>query len=169
MRVGLGLGSNLGDRLEHLRQARARILAIAAVSRSGWICAPLYETGPVDCPPGSGLFLNTVMELEVSDHLSMPRLLEGLRDIEAALGRPSRHPRNAPRPADIDILYAGDLVLDSPQLTLPHPRLALRRFVLEPLAALRPELILPGHDRSVARLLHDLEDPGIVRMVLPDW
>ena len=86
MRVGLGMGSNLGDRLGHLREARARVLALPGVSGEDARCAPLYETDPVDCPPGSGAFLNTVMEIGVQDTLPPLALLAGLREIEAALG-----------------------------------------------------------------------------------
>ena len=159
----------MGDRLDYLRQARARVLALPGVAGPGGECAPLYETDPVDCPPGSGTFLNTVMEISADDGLPPHELLAGLRGIETALGRPSRYPRNTPRPVDLDILYAGGLVLDTPALTLPHPRLAQRRFVLAPLAALRPGLVLPGMDKPVDQLLRELDDPATVRQVAPSW
>ena len=169
MHIGLGMGSNLGDRLGGLRQARTRILALPGIAGADCLCAPLYETDPVDCPPGSGPFLNTVMEIEAADSFSPPEFLTCLREIETALGRPSRYPRNTPRPVDLDILYAGAYRWDTPTLTLPHPRLAQRRFVLEPLAAIRPELILPGFQKRVAQLLHDLDDPAKVRQVDVNW
>ena len=169
MRVGLGMGSNLGDRLDGLRQARTRIFALPGIVGVAYRCAPLYETDPVDCPPGSDSFLNTVLEVEVNDALSPAEFLANLRGIEVVLGRPSRRPRNTPRPVDLDILYAGAHRCNTPTLTLPHPRLARRRFVLEPLAAIRPELILPGFHQSVARLLHDLDDPAKVRQVDVNW
>lgn len=163
------MGSNVGDRLAYLRQARARVLALPGVSGAEDRCAPIYETDPVDCPPGSGAFLNTVMEIDTPDALPPLDLLAALRKIEGTLGRPSRYPRNAPRPVDLDILYAGNLVLDHPVLTLPHPRLLSRRFVLEPLAALRPELILPGQDKPVAALVHESGDPGTVSLIASKW
>ena len=169
MRVGLGMGSNMGDRLDHLRGARARVLALPGVNGSDGLCAPVYETAPVDCPPGSEAFLNTVMEIDVVDSHPVSELLAGLREIERELGRPSRYPRNTPRPVDLDILYAGDLALETPTLTLPHPRLAGRRFVLEPLAAIRPHLILPGMHKPVDQLLRELDDPAAVRPFAPDW
>lgn len=169
MRVGLGMGSNLGDRHGYLRQARAQVLRLPGVGATAWRCAPLYETDPVDCPPGSDAFLNTVLELEADDALVPTDLLARLREIETLLGRPSRYPRNTPRPVDLDILYAGTLTLLTPALTLPHPRLAQRRFVLEPLAAIRPELVLPGFEKPVGRLLQELDDPLKVRMVADSW
>ena len=169
MRVGLGLGSNQGDRLELLRQARQRIVALPDVAGTDCLCAPVFETDPVGCPPGSGAFFNTVMEINAADSLSPHALLAELRNIEAMLGRPSRYPRNAPRPLDIDILYAGELALGTGRLTLPHPRLACRRFVLTPLNAIRPTLILPGFDKAVAELLRELDDPAKVTMVAERW
>ena len=169
MPVGLGLGSNVGDRLDHLRQARSRVLALVGLMDGDCRCAPLYETDPVDCPPGSGPFLNTVMEFDVADSFDPRELLAGLREIERALGRPTRYPRNTPRPVDLDILYAGGIRLDTPLLTLPHPRLSRRRFVLEPLAAIRPDMILPGSDKPVARLLRELDDPAKVIQVAVSW
>jgi 2-amino-4-hydroxy-6-hydroxymethyldihydropteridine diphosphokinase len=96
-------------------------------------------------------------------------LLAGLRDIESALGRPTRHPRNAPRTLDLDILYAGDLVFESEALILPHPRLHVRRFVLAPLNDIRPDLRLPGHSQSVAELLSRLSDPSTVDLFAESW
>ncbi len=80
-------------------------------------------------------------------------LLQHLRQIEASLGRPSRHERNASRTLDLDLLYFGDAVLSTPELELPHPRMTTRRFVLEPLAEIRPELVLPAQNKTVAELL----------------
>ena len=109
------------------------------------------------------------MEIDAADSLSPREFLADLREIETALGRPSRYPRNTPRPVDLDLLYAGGLTLDTPSLTLPHPRLARRRFVLEPLAAIRPELILPGLGKPVEQLLRELNDPAAVRPFAPHW
>ena len=91
------------------------------------------------------------------------------REIESKLGRPSRHPRNAPRTLDLDILYIGDLVITRDDLTLPHPRLHLRRFVLAPLNDIRPKLRLPGFSKTIAELLRDLDDPAAVELFASEW
>lgn len=154
MRAGIALGSNLGDRAANLRHAQEAIAALPGVTIALGPPAPI-ETAPVDCPPGALAFLNTVLEVETS--LPPAELLARLHGIEQTLGRPLLRLRNASRPIDLDLLYAGDLVVDSPELTLPHPRIARRRFVLGPLAALRPHLILPGQQKTVAELLAALE------------
>ena len=176
IRVGIGLGSNLGDRLGNLQQARALIRALPGIvptrqpdGQAACLSAPVYETDPVDCPPGSAPFLNTVIEIGLRDRCSPLQLLAALRQIEQTLGRPSRHPRNSPRRIDLDILYAGHLRMTTSELHLPHPRLHARRFVLEPLAAIRPELKLPGFEKPVNELLHALDDPAKVLPLLATW
>lgn len=166
LRVGIGLGSNLGDRLGSLRTAREQLAEIPGFS-GPVLSAPLYETAPLDCTPGSQPFLNSVVEIGYRGH--PVTLLEALLAIEIALGRPSKHPRNAPRPVDLDMLYFGNLTLRNEEIVIPHPRLHLRRFVLEPLAALRSELVLPGQTRSVGRLLQELLDVSSVKLVTAGW
>ena len=170
--VGVAFGSNEGDRLANLQAARARIRMLPHVingsGEAGW-CAPVFETEPVDCPPGAGPFLNTVVEIPWLPAVSPTTLLTGLRGIENALGRPTRHPRHAPRTVDLDILYFGGLRLDLPELTIPHPRLAQRRFVLAPLAAIRPGLVLPGQTRTVSELLRTLDSEGKVTLYATHW
>ncbi len=153
MKYGLALGSNLGDRRENLTEARRRLLERAS-DASSLLCASLFESAPVDCDPGAPPFLNTCIELDFD--LPPGQLHEFTLVIESALGRPGRRPTHAPRLIDIDILYAGDQVVTAPGLTIPHPRLAMRRFVLEPLAGIRPDLILPGETRTVFELLQGL-------------
>lgn len=168
MHAGIGLGSNLGDREANLRRARRSLRALPGVTRLR-ASAPLFETSPVDCDESAGDFLNTVVEMEVPDDTDPARLLGDLQGIETILGRPARHPKNVARTVDLDLLYAGDLVMNTPQLILPHPRLHRRRFVLAPLAAIRPDLILPGLPHPVRRLLQTLEDPAAVRLVSETW
>jgi 2-amino-4-hydroxy-6-hydroxymethyldihydropteridine diphosphokinase len=129
----IGLGSNLGDREETIRRA-VELLGAARVST-------LIETEPwgyADQPR----FLNAVAELETDEP---PRaLLARLLEIERELGRTREGPRYGPRTIDLDLLLYGDDRLDEPGLGLPHPRLHERAFVLEPLAELAPELVVPG-------------------------
>ena len=163
MVYGIALGSNLKDRLAALRDGLLLLLAHDA-SALLLAQAPLYETDPVDCPAGSPPFVNTVVEL--SSELPPLEMLAVLQGIESSLGRPQQREKNAPRPLDMDLLYAGDLVLSAPELTLPHPRLHLRRFVLAPLAEIRPDLVLPGFSVPVSALLAALEDdPHCVRRI----
>ncbi len=167
-RAGVALGSNLGDRLANLRAARDRLAGAANVCAGMMLSAPAFETAPVACEPGAGWFLNTVVEFPWSD--TPERLWAELAAIERDLGRPTRHPRNHSRTVDLDLLYCGDAVRQSSALTLPHPRLATRRFVLAPLAVLRPSLQLPGQAHRVAELLARLQDdPATVRLFTTDW
>ncbi|MEM1059788.1 MAG: 2-amino-4-hydroxy-6-hydroxymethyldihydropteridine diphosphokinase [Verrucomicrobiota bacterium] len=151
--VGIALGSNLGDRHAEIRAGFAFLDSLdinAHARRSGVI-----ETLPVDCQPGDPVFLNAVAEIHFSGE---PReLLRRLQAFERERGRlPSgERPVNAPRSLDLDILYFGQRRIDETDLTVPHPRTTQRRFVLEPLAQIRPDLILPGQNKSVAELLAD--------------
>lgn len=161
MIFGIALGSNLGDRAANLRRALHLLLhqVPGLVLRAS---APVYETAPVDCAPGTQAFLNTVVEVEANLH---PRALHAqLKNIEQTLGRPAQREKNAPRTLDLDLLYADDFVSSDPELILPHPRLHQRRFVLQPLADIRPELVLPGQRITVAQLLAQLpDDPASIR------
>jgi 2-amino-4-hydroxy-6-hydroxymethyldihydropteridine diphosphokinase len=159
MRAGIALGSNLGDRMSHLIEAWQAVRRLPHVSPP-FLCSGIYETEPVGTGPEAGAFLNAVAEVEYDGRPSS--LLDGLQQIEARLGRPSKRPRNAPRPIDLDILYVGNLALANQEIVIPHPRLHLRRFVLQPLHEIRPELILPGQQRNVAALLAALDDSARV-------
>jgi 2-amino-4-hydroxy-6-hydroxymethyldihydropteridine diphosphokinase len=174
MRCGIGLGSNLGDRLENLRLARRQLLAApewlpADAVPDRCLCASVYETEPVGCPPDSGGFLNTVLDLAADPDTTPWLILARLQSIEVALGRPSRHPRNAPRSIDLDLLYLGNLECSTPELTLPHPRLRTRRFVLAPLAEIRPGLVLPGDPRPMAELWQKSSDTSRVARLTTIW
>jgi 2-amino-4-hydroxy-6-hydroxymethyldihydropteridine diphosphokinase len=164
MRAGIALGSNLGDRLENLRRAWRELQTLPDTS-GPFRHSAIYETAPVDTGPEAGAFLNAVAELEYDGHPAV--LLEHLQQIEARMGRPSKRPRNASRVIDLDLLYAGNRVLATDQIIVPHPRLHLRRFVLQPLHDLRPELQLPGQERTVAELLSALAEDGESVRLLP--
>ena len=133
-RAFIGLGSNLGDRLAALR------LGVAQLEAGGDVVAvsPLYETEPVGGPEGQGAFLNLVVELATTD--SPRQLLARCQAIEKAAHR-VRTVRFGPRTLDADVLLVGDLVVDELDLIVPHPRMWERRFVLQPLADLAPELV----------------------------
>jgi len=105
-------------------------------------------------------YLNAVMEINFTGQ--PVALMDRLLKIEKAMGRPSKRPKNAPRIIDLDVLYMDNLVLNNPEIVIPHPRLRWRRFVLTPLAEISPDLILPGQARSVRTLLAELDDPGEV-------
>jgi len=141
----VGLGANLGDREATIRAAVAQLPGLVAVS-------PLHETDPVgviDQPP----FLNGVAALETE--LPPRELLDVLLAVERRLGR-ERGERWGPRTIDLDLLLYGDEVIDEDGLTVPHPRLRERRFVLEPLAGLAPKLVVPGLG-GVEELLAELD------------
>ena len=137
VRAFLGLGSNLGDRLANVQQAVDRLartegIRVARASR-------VYETDPVGPPQPD--YLNAVVEVET---MLRPRsLLEACLGVEVAMGR-VRGERWGPRLVDVDVLTYGDEQIDEPGLTVPHPRLAERLFVLEPLFELDPALEVPG-------------------------
>lgn len=144
MRTYLALGSNLGDRWQHLRDAVASLTGVVAVS-------DVYETDPVGGPTGQDAYLNMVVAVE-SD-LTPRQMLGVVRRLEAAANRVRRE-RWGPRTLDVDILLMGDLTVDQRDLQIPHPRMRERWFVLAPLADVAPELVTnqpPPHARSSVR------------------
>lgn len=154
--VFVGLGSNVGDRLDRLRRATAELHAFRGLRVTG--ASRVYET-EAHVLRGQGPqpdHLNAVVRLDVK--LPPWIVLEILHVIERDLGRDPAAPRWSPRPLDLDLLLWGDLALDTAALTLPHPRLAARRFVLAPLADLAPGLVIPGLGRTVADLLATTPD-----------
>jgi 2-amino-4-hydroxy-6-hydroxymethyldihydropteridine diphosphokinase len=151
--VGIALGSNLGDRLRHLQSARDLLSELA--QPGSLLQAAIYQTAPVGCPPSSPDFYNTVLQIDYSG--SAHGLLAATQAIEQQLGRTASLERNAPRVIDVDLLYFGEDFILSETLHLPHPRLTSRRFVLQPLADIRPELVLPGDQVSIAEHLRQLD------------
>lgn len=166
MKVGLGLGSNVGDRLAHVQQAKAYLLSL---SPEQWHRAsPIYETEPVGCAPETPSFLNATLEIEFT---GAPRtLLKKLLAYEKAHGRDRSAGANAPRTIDLDLLYFGEKEVLEKDLVIPHPRIAERRFVLLPLSTMCPERIIKGTGKTVRMLLRELpERSGAVRFVQQDW
>jgi 2-amino-4-hydroxy-6-hydroxymethyldihydropteridine diphosphokinase len=157
--VYLGLGSNVGDREAHLAYAIARLEASARVTGR----SSVYETAPVgfaDQRP----FLNMVVRIETGQ--TPVELLASIRAIEAERGR-VRTFRNAPRTLDVDVLLFGDQRLQLETLTVPHPRMNDRPFVLVPLLELAPDLTEPGTGRAYRELLDQAGGPGGVEPLHP--
>ncbi len=147
--VHLGLGSNLGDRAGHLRHALDRFGALPSTRVIA--VSDFLETEPVG-PIDQCRFLNAAATLETG--LGPRELLAHIHAIERERGRERAAERRwGPRTLDIDILLYDDLVIDEPGLTIPHPRLHERRFALEPLAQIAPEVVVPTLKRTVAELL----------------
>jgi len=155
----VGIGANLGAPEAQVRAA------IAELSRWGPLRASsLWRTEPLGAAD-QGWFVNAVVELEVEGGAA--DLLARLHAVERDFGRPAERARWSPRALDLDLLLFGDTQLASHTLTLPHPGLATRRFVLAPLAELAPELVPPGQTRTIAELLRDLDDPLRVEKLCP--
>ncbi|PYJ10124.1 MAG: 2-amino-4-hydroxy-6-hydroxymethyldihydropteridine diphosphokinase [Verrucomicrobia bacterium] len=166
MRAGVALGSNLGERLANLRNARRDITGLRNVLPPLRASA-VYETEPVGCEKGAAKFLNAAIEFDYAGEAQ--DLLRELASIEKMLGRPADHARNISRTIDLDLLYIGELEIETAELQLPHPRIADREFVLRPLADISPDLILPGQTEPVASLLLQLTSTGAVVQVEAEW
>jgi 2-amino-4-hydroxy-6-hydroxymethyldihydropteridine diphosphokinase len=149
----IGIGSNLGDRHSHIEAARDALGQLPKTLLSGF--SPVYETEPIG-PGEQGRYLNAVASVQTV--LSPEELLGALMDIEQAAGR-ERDEQWGPRTLDLDLLLYDDRVMASERLTLPHPRMHERWFVLRPLADLADDLIHPVLNITVERLLMDLADP----------
>jgi 2-amino-4-hydroxy-6-hydroxymethyldihydropteridine diphosphokinase len=166
VRAAVALGSNLGERLANLRNARKDISALSGVLPPVRSSA-IYETDPVGCEKGAAKFLNAVIEIGYSGEADV--LLRELAAIEKILGRSATHARNVSRTIDLDLLYFGELEIETADLQLPHPRITEREFVLRPLADIRPDLILPKQSEPVGALLLRFTDASAVVRVDLEW
>lgn len=162
--VFIGFGSNVGDRVDYCDRA-VTLLSLLPHSRLKRVSL-LYETEPVRDPtgPGEGWFLNGVVQLETD--IAPRSLLMTLREIERSLDRDEDN-RSGPRTIDLDILFYGERVITEPGLTIPHPRLHQRRFVLMPMNELDPLWIHPTLKQSMAQLLKETPDQSQVRLLFP--
>jgi 2-amino-4-hydroxy-6-hydroxymethyldihydropteridine diphosphokinase len=159
--VYLSLGSNVGQREVQLRQAIARLAKYGRVIST----SSLYETEPVEMPvevQDQPWFLNCAVSLETTR--SAAELMKAALEIERDMGR-VRSQKKGPRTIDIDILLFGDMVVDSADLTIPHPAMHERRFVLEPLAEIAADARHPVLKKSVLELLEELPAGQIVRKI----
>jgi 2-amino-4-hydroxy-6-hydroxymethyldihydropteridine diphosphokinase len=149
----IALGSNLGDSRKIILDAMARLQKLSAapiLKSSSW------QTSPVDCPPDSPKFLNAMVALTPRAGETPESLLKNLQALEKELGRSPKKILNEPRPLDLDLIAFGKETRNLPDLILPHPRAHTRRFVLQPLCEIAPDLILPGQKQTVAQLLASL-------------
>ena len=154
----LGLGSNVGDRRAQLQAA---VAALAERGVETLASSSVYDTDPVGEVTDQPTFLNAC--LKVATDLGPVELLDACKDVERALGREPGGPRHGPRGIDVDVLALGDLEHRSERLTLPHPQVGERRFVLVPLVELEPGLELPGGLRPADRLAELPVDEGVRR------
>ena len=151
MKIYIGIGSNLDDRVNHLNEAFG---SFSIIQRSS-----VYETEPVGFLE-QPWFLNMVIQIE--SKLAPRELLEYCQSVEAKFGRKREIPKG-PRTIDIDILFCGDLVIQESDLVIPHPEIANRRFVLEPMNEIAPDLVHPILKKTISELFHACPDPSIVR------
>jgi 2-amino-4-hydroxy-6-hydroxymethyldihydropteridine diphosphokinase len=148
----IALGSNMGDRRGTLEGAIAAMVSTPGVAIQ--TVSSFHETRPVGGPPGQRPYLNAAAGLATT--LDPFGLLNVLHEIEQRFCR-TRTVHWGERTLDLDLLLFDDQVIDTPQLTIPHPRMAVRRFVLEPLAEIAPDAVDPVSNRTIAELLTDLE------------
>jgi 2-amino-4-hydroxy-6-hydroxymethyldihydropteridine diphosphokinase len=155
----IALGSNLGNSREVLERAIQKLQELSEdrVRRSS-----CWKTTPVDCPPGSGEFINAAVALKVREGETAEGLLRKLHGLEKEFGRAPKKVMNEARPLDLDLIAFGSEIRNSKELILPHPRAHLRRFVLAPLNEIAPDLIFPGQKKTVRELLANLRTDEIV-------
>ena len=160
----IGFGSNLGNRIDYCDRA-VTLLSLLPHSRLDAVSS-LYETEPVNdgAAPGPDWFLNGVAQIETD--IAPKSLLEICREIERSLGRDQDN-RKGPRTLDLDLLLYDDCIINEPTLTIPHPRLHQRRFVLTPLVELDPDRQHPILAQSLRNLLAQLDDQSVVRLLKP--
>jgi len=152
----IATGSNLGNRIEHLDRADRALASLGRVLR----VSPTYQTAAIGMAPGTPDFLNRVVELDPDQRWQQApaELMQALLDIEQDLGRQRRGDSVLSRPIDLDIVLWGDRCIALPNLVVPHPRMMSRRFVLQPLADLVPQQLVPGTGKTAAALLRALPE-----------
>jgi len=151
----VALGSNLGDSRQIILDAMARLQNL---SDEPVLKSSLWQTSPVNCPPNAPPFVNAVVGLNPLEKETPESLLKKLRELEKEFGRAPKTVLNEPRPLDLDLIVFGNQTRNSPELILPHPRAHERRFVLQPLSEIAPDLILLGQGKTVLQLVTGLPD-----------
>ena len=161
----IGIGSNLAKGQDEPAVVLQRAFAaLALLSEYPILVSSLWESAPVDCPPGSPRFINAVAALRPR-HNSPRQLLSSLQKIEDEYGRKRGTVRNAPRTLDLDILSFGEVLMQETELTLPHPRMHQRAFVLKPLLEIAPNFIVPGMKPPASQLLREIVDQGALTLI----
>ena len=150
----IALGSNLGDPKQNVLRAMDRLQELSDLPL---LRSSLWQSTPVDCPPGSPMFVNAVVGLLPGANDTLEGLLDKLQSLEQEFGRRPKTVLNEPRPLDLDLISFQKEMRNSERLTLPHPRAHLRRFVLQPLSEIAADLVLPGQVLSVGQLLGTLD------------
>jgi len=161
--VFISIGSNMGDSLNNCRHAIEALCVdghVRLISQS-----PFYRTQPVDFRPQEW-FVNVAVK--VATKLTPRELLHKLKGIESSFGRGSNSIRFGPRVLDMDIILYGDLIVDTPELIIPHPRMHKRRFVLQPICDIEPSVVHPGFGEPVLALLNKIveTDQAVIRCPL---
>jgi len=151
--VIVALGANLGDSKSTIIEAARQL---EQLSDEPLLRSSLWQTSPVDCPPGTPGFINAVTAFFPRAGETPESLLAQLQRMEKAFGRKPKKILNESRPLDLDLIAFGNQTRATMELTLPHPRAHLRRFVLQPLNEIVPEFILPGRGKPVSQLLEEL-------------
>lgn len=159
--IYIALGSNLGNSKQLILDAMDKL---ELWIRSTLVRSSLWRSRPLDCPDGSADFVNAVVGYEAPDGENPMHLLQRLQALEAESGRPATRDRNSPRSLDLDIVCIGSLVMNTTDLTIPHPRAKDRVFVLLPLQEIAPELVFPDSGLSVKELVAKVSSAGVVRI-----
>ena len=149
----VALGSNVGDSAAILRRA---IAALQELSTQPLQVSSFWQTTPVDCPPGSPPFVNAVVALTPRGGENPESFLKKLLAMEREFGRGPKKVVNEPRRLDLDLIVFGHETRSTPEITLPHPRAHQRRFVLQPLSEIAPNLVLPHQNNTASQLLAKL-------------
>ena len=158
----VALGSNLGDSRKIVFAAMARLQNFSGEPIQKSL---LWQTSPVNCPPDSPKFLNAVVGFVPQKDETPESLLKKMQELEKVFGRVPKKIPNEPRPLDLDLIAFGNKTRSSSELILPHPRAHLRRFVLQPLSEIAPDLILPNQTKTVSQLLTELSSDEIVTRI----
>jgi 2-amino-4-hydroxy-6-hydroxymethyldihydropteridine diphosphokinase len=155
----IALGSNLGSSHQIISEVME---GLQIFSSRPILKSSIWQTSPVDCPPGSPRFVNAVAAFFPSEIETPSRLLRKLRKLERKFGRRPKKFPNEPRPLDLDLIAFGNEIRNSPELILPHPRAHLRKFVLQPLGEIAPGFILPNQAKTVSQLIAELSSGEIL-------